>query len=162
MMKAKNLIKNGGFEEPSLGNTWKILDKLDSWDLSPNVEIGLGSIYNENWKTGQVAELDSDKNTSISQKFNTPKASLCVVKFDYLSRTGDESSSMKVSFNNKTIFEGFANDKALHQYQRTVLCQKGENLIKFEGTGSSNSYGITIDNVSVQVTGLDSLAVCLK
>ena len=157
-----NLLINGDFEIPSLGNSSKTLTELQGWKLNPNVEIGKGSIYNDNWKSGQVAELDSNQNTSISQSFNLNDASLCVIEFDYSSKSGDKNSSLLVNFNDIAIFDSFASDKDVHHFKKIVICQNGLNTIEFKGTGTSNTNGVTIDNVSVAPVNVDLLDNCLK
>lgn len=64
----KNLVINGGFENPPQYGYWNIYDGIEEWKGS-HIEIGNGKLYNRRWNS-QVCELDSDYvNVVMSQSF---------------------------------------------------------------------------------------------
>ena len=62
-----NICVNGDFEKPILKKKWKIFNKIPGWS-GEGIEIGRGTIYNKDW-TSQVVELDSNKNSEITQNW---------------------------------------------------------------------------------------------
>ena len=66
----KNIVINGGFEEPNQGERWTSLDKMPGWE-GKDIEVGWGKIYNKKWKS-QVVELDGKNNIKgyFEQKWN--------------------------------------------------------------------------------------------
>lgn len=65
----QNLITNGDFRNFNLGRrSWGVINNLDGWKLSGNIELGNKLNYNNNWSSDvkTVMELDVHSNQSIS------------------------------------------------------------------------------------------------
>jgi hypothetical protein len=71
LLKGKtDLIVNGNFEQPAVGQGWKIFPTIPGW-TGGQVEVGWGRIYNKLWaQTAHVVELDSNANSSIIQSID--------------------------------------------------------------------------------------------
>lgn len=65
-----NLLVNGKFEEPELKSGWRNLKSITGWKNSDTIEQGIGNIYNKNWGTKVVLELDASKNYCVEQSVN--------------------------------------------------------------------------------------------
>lgn len=65
---SRDLVVNGGFERPCQNGGWHTYDRIEGWEGTP-LEIGGGKLYNCRWNS-QVAELDSDNNYRLTQRFH--------------------------------------------------------------------------------------------
>jgi hypothetical protein len=66
----KNFIVNGDFTLGKAEGSWKIYtnNQITGWLPGPEIEVGLGQIYNSVWGGSQwISELDANKNTAITQ-----------------------------------------------------------------------------------------------
>lgn len=54
---------------------------------------------------------------------------------------------MAVLWNGIQVTEIFPKDYNIHTYTTEVEAKVGENIFNIAGTGTSDSYGMTIDNV---------------
>lgn len=147
--KENNLIKNGGFEDPDLKGKWSIFNEINGWDATNHIEVGKGSIYVNTWGYSQVAELDANENTTISQIVQLEENTKCSLEFEYASRTGDQSSGLNVRWNGKLVYAASPFNKTVYTVNVKVLGKDGDNKLEFEGTGNSDSLGMTIDEVQL-------------
>jgi len=60
-----------------------------------------------------------------------------------------QSCQLNVIWNDVILTTIIPNDYQVHTYNLIVKVDGGENKLQFEGAGSSNSFGITIDNVKL-------------
>ena len=144
------LIVNGGFETPDYKGSWG-LQPAPGWTTgNAPIELGRGTIYNGSWKTGQVCELDSTANAEISQTVVLDAKRDCVLQFDYAARTVALSSNgFSLKFNDQVLVANLTPiDYNVNKYTVNVEGVKGNNTIKIGGTNTSDSLGMTIDNVS--------------
>ena len=149
----RNAIVNGEFENPNLDKKKKILTRVPGWIVSPNVELGIGKKYNRGMNYGQVANLYSNMNSSISQVFNLEEESYCKVRFQYAVEGSVKKTSMKVFLNNQVIYSGSPMSKKVHYFDKIFVCKEGENTLTFKGT-STKKNGVAIDNVEVLVESI--------
>jgi hypothetical protein len=133
--------------------------------------VGQGSVYNAAWK-GQICELDGNHNDIISQtltfdiKYNlTPNADPATcsntatqsynLQFDWAPRTNGisklESSQANVWFNSDLVASLIPTDadKGVNHFSGNVAFSACINVLSFDGTGVSDSFGITISNVQL-------------
>ena len=145
------LIVNGGFEKPVYNGNWGLLDAEGWTHGNAPIEIGRGSIYNSLWgDNNQVCELDSTANSVISQIITLDARRECTLELDYASRVVVlETNGLTIKYNDKILEEKITPDNynVIH-YKATVEGKKGENKIELSGSNTSDSFGITIDNVS--------------
>lgn len=59
------------------------------------------------------------------------------------------SNQGKIFWNNQHIATLSPNNYHIHTFRRTVYASIGSNVLRIEGSGVSNSYGLTIDNVEL-------------
>ncbi|MCB0368719.1 MAG: hypothetical protein KDD45_04545 [Bdellovibrionales bacterium] len=73
------------------------------------------------------------------------------LSFEYACRNGVpfHSCSGNIVWNNEIILSIVPSDYAVHLVSIEVLVIAGDNSLQIEGTGLSNSYGLTVDNVKL-------------
>ena len=145
-----NLIKNGNFELPNINEKKDIINDVPNWIIEPNAHLGIGKKFNSKWLSGQgqVANLFTNQNSSLSQVFDMEEANFCKVKFQFAVEGSVKTTSMKVYLNDKLIYTGSPLSKNINYFNKIYVCKKGENKILFKGT-STKKKGVTIDNVEV-------------
>lgn len=146
----RNLIINGDFEYTDLSGGWKLLASIPGWVSKDGpIEVGRGTIYSPSWGSGQICELDTSKNVDITQKILLYKKTKCDLKFQYVSRTSNESSNFAVKWNDKVIFQDAPTDNKLYSKTITITGKDGYNDLVFSAQGTSDGLGMTIDNVEL-------------
>lgn len=165
----QNIVVNGGFQQPSVGNSWGIFSNIPGWS-GIAIEIGWGNIYNSAWNS-QVVELDGNANYQITQTFNfnsnfelvagiscsttsfQSKTLTYVLEFDYAARATGVSSAFTsradVIWNNVVVASINPQDYLVHHASISVQLKAGENVVSFDGASHSDSYGLLIDNVKL-------------
>lgn len=145
----KNLIVNGGFENPKVSVFFVYNNDIEGWKGN-SIEIGKGSIYNKNF-SGQVTELDASNNTSIKQilKFNESKR--CKLQFEYGANVNAnlDSCGIQIKFNDAIIFNEFPTFYTKNKVLLEVTTRVGNNTLELIGTGISDSYGAIVDNIQL-------------
>ncbi|CAM5999473.1 unnamed protein product [Sphagnum balticum] len=132
------------------------------------IEIGAGWFYNT-WPS-QVCELDGNVNYEITQTFwfdssfhqiAAPTVAACpnpapgvtltyTLQFSYAARQYYiNSSNAEILWNNIVIASLVPNDTLIHHVDIPVTLKVGDNILQFDGAGISDSYGITIHNVTL-------------
>src|SRR3954471_21640131 len=106
----KNLIDDGDFEDPDVGDMYQQYDKGDtigSW----HVDSGSVDLTGKWWdaaKGKQSLDLNGDRTGSISQELDTADGQKYVVRFSFAGNPDNENAekaTMKVQWNGKTIAE---------------------------------------------------------
>jgi len=153
-----NLVVNGDFEQTQCAYSWCIWNaqsvgnSVPGWTPSPEIEIGKGTVYNNALGTSWVAELDPNASTCIKQKIalQTGKHQL---GFDWAGRSGisADSNQFDVKLNGQVLKSIKPADSDVHR--DTVEFQidscPAESTIEFCGTGASDSYGSSVDNIKL-------------
>lgn len=136
---AHELIVNGSFENSTNG-----------WTGSGKIEIGDGNYYNDNFNTKKAAELDAWENITLSQVFNVDEDTTLACSFDGAARKGvDLSSNQAQVYINDVLYEDIKPENYnLHHFMFFADVKDGDNTIKFVGTGTNDTVGYVIDNVS--------------
>jgi opacity protein-like surface antigen len=174
-----NLIVNGGFETVGNGQatqlgydqgggTWgkfygsggpNSVDTVDGWtSFSPKVPIELGkpTTYGVTAGSGPslgnaVMELDTDENI-VAGQFFSGSTTTYTLQFYYAQRANVSGASgkFKVFFNDIQVgTEITPSSTTMTLWSGTVSGISGINTLKFQGTGTSDSFGVLIDNVAV-------------
>ena len=63
-----NIVVNGDFEVPDVGNAWDYFTNILGWEGKP-IEIVKGSLVNSGWNS-QVCELSSNTNFQLTQRWS--------------------------------------------------------------------------------------------
>jgi hypothetical protein len=168
-----NIVVNGNFASPNEYGSWSIQNDISGWN-GIGIEVGQGAIYNSGW-TGQVCELDGNKNYEISQSFTfdshynlvvSNTASPCnnpypgqtliyTLQFDWAPRTVGfsnlNSSMANILWNNVVIdsLVSSSSNSAINHAAYNVTLNAGTNILQIDGTSLSDSYGVSITNVQL-------------
>ncbi len=153
--KANNLIVNGSFENPNQGGGWGLNNPILGWsDVSgynpASLETGAGGIYGVTGFDGyQVMELDSTHNVVAQQTISGLNGSYSL-SFLYAQRAGQSPANASFDvFWNSTLVGSFGPTlNSMTLYTKTVA-GGANNTLQFVGTGTQDSYGAIIDNVSL-------------
>ena len=167
-VSSANIVKNGSFEAKSYGSGYSIVANdgvTGGWYAETDfLEIGAASVYGVTGQDGkQVLELDAKKNAKVSQNLTTTKSKYSVT-FSAALRKGKPSSTQggDLYWNNVKIASFLPTSSNMQSYKFTVV-GTGSDKLSFVGTGTSDSYGSLIDNVSVQAvpepTSMAAMAV---
>ncbi len=132
---------------------------IPGWSLSNGIEIQKG-IYTAQ-DGSQYAELDVINNTSISQTLSIIPGALSTIEFYYSPRPGQPASTLglDVKLDGNTIFSLAADGSSLSNtnwtlYTYTYTPSTSSANLVFTGTGTSDTFGAFVDNVSYsQVPG---------
>lgn len=151
-----NLIKDGSFESVVLSNrVAKSISSLAGWQVGANqVEVRnnlVGSAYDGN----NFVELDVRKNSWISQSFATVIGQTYEVSFFYSPRMGvaESSNGIKASAGQDDLqVSGSGVGKSGNiwkEYSFLFTADRDSETLVFSATGTSDSYGGSLDAVSV-------------
>lgn len=169
-----NLIVNGGFETPDI--------PTGSWQVYPNatltnwtVESGAGLEIQDHaagnpHSGGQLAELDSNDSSVISQTLTTVAGGKYRLTFWYSPRPGRPAgdntigATVKVVSNNAilvndtTIGAGVAggSNTSWTSFSYDFIAQDTATKVMFSDLGTSNSYGGYLDDISVRTLACSS------
>jgi hypothetical protein len=162
-----NLVQNGSFEAPDIGNGWILSGSLPGWTLEGgNVEIrqnAAGSAYDG----GQYVELDGTANMSIWQSISTVIGQAYEISFAYAPREGRSAADNPIAASwggvalpgSPFTGTGAASGNAWMVYTFNVVASSTSTILKFSGFGDSTSYGGSLDAVSVSAVPLPGAAL---
>jgi hypothetical protein len=151
------LVANGSFEADAVAsNTWVITQNITGW------QGGLYGIETRNNAVGTAydgnnfVELDTSANSSMSQSVGTYVGQV-LLSFYFSARpeTSAATNGLSVLFGGQNIAlsVGGNPDSVHHWQQYTGLFNLGgtsaTNILSFYATGTSDSYGTSLDKVSV-------------
>lgn len=150
---ADNLITNGSFEQDVISSKWTLLDDLTGWQRDgAQFEVQttrLGLIDAQDGS--QYIELDSTANYAIYQNVSTTAGQSYEVSFYYSPRIKDNSETNKaeVQWNGETILELNGDTRGWQSFTLTVTADSDTSELRFIGTGTDDTLGALLDNVSV-------------
>jgi hypothetical protein len=150
-----NLISNGSFETPNVGNgSWTIVNSLAGWN------VGSGGVEIRNNAVGSAfdglnfIELDTTGNSSISQNIAAQASGLFSLTLAYAPRAGVGSASngidiywdggLLASLNGSGIGNG-GNVWQSYAFQFNVFA--GVHTLRFVAVGNSDSLGGSLDAI---------------
>jgi len=167
-----NLIVNGGFEAPALPNgTWHVYSNADAGLTSWNVESGAGlEIQNHAAGTphggNQLAELDSNNSSSISQTVTTVAGGNYTLSFWYSPRPGRPAGDNTIGAKVKVVSNGTelvnavigsaavgGSDTNWQLFTYNFTAADASTKVIFSDLGTSNSFGGYLDDVSLVKQG---------
>jgi hypothetical protein len=164
-----NIVLNGDFSNPNVQGSWGLFNGISGWN-GVGIEVGYASNYGIG--TNQQCELDGSVNYEISQYFtfdnlynqisneniatcNSPQSAAALkytLEFDWAIRTlgaaNTDTSKANILWNDVVIASlGCNGNQGINHASLTVSLNAGDNFLQFDGTSSSDTYGVTIDNV---------------
>ena len=152
-----NLVVNGSFEDYTSVNagTWSIFGSGHGWTTGNNgVEIR-NAVAGSAEDGVRFAELDTTGNSWISQTIHTNANQLMELSFSYAPRAGVSAASNKIHafWNNQSlgIFTGNGNTTTswIDVTFDVQADASGFGVLKFAAIGTSDGYGGSLDNVSL-------------
>ncbi len=150
-----NLVVNSSFETPNNGSGWglSLTDGVaGGWYAEVDlIEIGAASVYGVTGQDqNQVLELDAKHNVKVSQNLTTA-AGVYKVDFSAALRSGVSQARQggDLLWNDQLVLSFLPGSTAMQGYTAYVT-GTGADKISFVGTGTDDSYGTLIDNVSVE------------
>jgi hypothetical protein len=153
--RADELIDNGGFEAPVQGGgSWNIYTSLPGWTGGQNgIELRnnvAGTAY-EGWN---FVELDTTANSCMYQDVDTLLGQEYLLSFYYAPRkdVAYESNGIELKFNGDWLLSASGDnntDPDWKEYHYTVFGTGGKDRVLFTALGVSDSYGGSIDKVSM-------------
>ncbi|MBE0348735.1 DUF642 domain-containing protein [Pseudoalteromonas peptidolytica] len=151
---ADNLVINGSFETSgSISGNWALFNDLQGWNRDgARFEIQKQSLGIINAQDGdQYLELDSTANYTIYQDIPTTAGKKYKVSFYYSARVVDNNSTnlARAWFGENTLATMNATTRGWSKYEFTVEATSSSTQLKFQGVGTSDSYGALLDNVVV-------------
>lgn len=151
-----NLLVNGSFEATAQANgSWNIYSPIPGWTANPAVEIR-DNVVGKAQEGSNYAELDANVNGSITQSFATIAGAEYTLSFWYSNRTDTAVATNGLSFglgSGWLAAPGLAvNNSGDNQWSHVnynFIAGSGTTTLSFMATGNSDSYGTSLDNVSV-------------
>lgn len=154
-----SLVVNGSFEDYTSVNagSWSIFGSGQGWTTGPlGVEIR-NAVAGSAADGLRFAELDTTGNSWISQTIHTNANQMLELSFSYAPRGGVLAASNKIQafWNGQSlgIFTGNGNTTTswLDLTFDVQADASGFGVLKFAATGTSDGYGGSLDNVSLNV-----------
>ena len=149
-----NLVSNGSFESNSLASgTWGIFygNSVKDWNLGPaGLEIRNG-IAGTAQNGLNFVELDTTKNSHIFQTITTVAGQMYNLSFWYAPRAGvsENSNGIAVSWGENQSFTVSGEGSGEWTKISFSVMGSGKDKLQFNAVGKSDSYGGSLDNVSL-------------
>ena len=160
-----SLLTNGSFESTTQASgTWNVYPSIDGWTTTsgPGIEIR-NNVSGTAQDGNNFVELDSHGNSWMSQTFSSP-GSVLDISYWYAARegTGASTNGIEIWLNGTDIGNLFTpgnsgngtNNTAWILYSANVTGIAGSNTLEFRAVGTSETYGGSLDNVSVNAVPL--------
>ena len=155
-----NLVTNGSFESmvgiaPLPSRNWDIYANLEGWTGDKNIELRKTGVSGNASDGDKFVELDTTSNNSMYQ--NITATGVVKLTFDYMARvhTG-ATNGLTFSFGGAPISvltnaSGGSNPSAWQHYMGyfDFGSTASTKTLRFTATSVSDSYGASLDNVSV-------------
>lgn len=154
-----NLIENGSFEDVTqAAGTWHIYTKnFAGWQVNKTYGVELrNNVAGAAFDGVNFVELDTTGNSWISQTFDTTVGQTYKVSFYFAPRTGVAADSNDISalINGATALTASGSGvgvsgNAWKEYSFNFVAAGDLSTLGFKAGGLSNSYGGSLDNISV-------------
>lgn len=156
-------IVNGSFEDNSVANgTWNIFynGSVNGWSSGPSPDYGIeirNNVAGQAYDGVNFVELDTTRNSVAYQGITTTAGEVYNLSFAYSTRPGvtgpADTNNLSVFWNGASLgtFGGInasstTNNWILYTVQVTGT---GADVLRFAATGTSDSYGGSLDAVSI-------------
>lgn len=152
---ASSLVVNGSFEaDIQPANTWAIYPNLTGWTGGPNGIELRNNVAGTAFDGVNFVELDTTANSLATQIIGTTNGQIYNLSFAYAPRTGIPASSNGIEvFWNSTSLGTFTGDGTVSSawtlYTLSVLGTGAGDALKFVAVGTSDSFGGSLDDVSL-------------
>lgn len=159
---ASSLVVNGSFESPDQpSGSWNIYSSIPGWTSTNGIEIrdshtGLAS------HGTQFVELDTTRNSEMSQSIATQAGYQYRLTWDYSPRIGQPSGTNGISvfWNNVLLSTITATGGGSNIWSSltALVVGTGNDVLRFAAIGTSDSLGGNVDNVALNAVPLPAAA----
>lgn len=153
-----NLLTNGGFEAPALGNgAWNVFPSIPGWRTTagPGVEVQAGAA-GAPAEGRQLAELDSNAPSAIAQDVNTSPRQRYEIRLSFAARGGTArgTNRLAIVWEGQVIArvdaDGMGSDQPRWVTVSYFVTARGRQAtLELRDEGAADSLGTYVDNVSV-------------
>ena len=173
-----NLLTNGSFEDVGMADgiqtlasgTWKNFLTLPGWTSNANGIEVRNNVSGSAQHGSNFVELDTTRNSIAMQSLSTVAGTMYELSFYFAARPG--TASRPSDTNNIAVFwndvllgtsTGIGSGTVHNwlRYSFSVLGTGGNDKLEFRAAGTSDSYGGSLDNVSLAVPEPGSIALVL-
>lgn len=148
-----NLISNGSFESVSVANgSWATLGSLAGWTVGPQQVELRNNVAGSAFAGLNFVELDTNRNSWISQTFTTVAGASYHLSFMWANRPdhrGAASNGISWQFG---ALSGVVGDNAVTawtKFERDFVATDSSTTLRFAAMGSGDGMGTSLDAVSV-------------
>jgi hypothetical protein len=150
--RADELITNGSFEDPAItAGNWYIYNSIDGWQGLDQIEVR-NNVAGTAFDGVNFVELDADYNSSMFQVVSTTADQDYKLSFYYAPRidVAEESNGIALFFNDLSLgtVKGYSHTPSWVNFS-FIVKGTGSDKITFSAVGDSDSYGGSIDKVSM-------------
>ncbi|OWQ93715.1 hypothetical protein CDN99_04490 [Roseateles aquatilis] len=161
-----NLLTNGSFESTVVGSgSYTIVNSTAGWTVGPNGLEIRNNVAGSAFDGVNFVELDTTANSWISQTLNTVFGATYTMSFAYANRPdqlGAASNGLSWSIGSLSGLVGNNTNTTWQTFTTTFTGTGSPMTLKFAAAGISDSYGTSLDKVSVTaVPEPESLALLL-
>jgi hypothetical protein len=160
-VQASNLVVNGSFEDnvQNLGS-WNIYNNLTRWTGSSNIELR-NNVAGTAQLGSNFVELDTTANNAMWQTIHIVQPGSYELSFWYAARPDNASRTQTADTDKLGWSFGNSSGEVLPNWKvagatswqqfvtSLTFDQTGDQVLRFSALGQSDSYGGSIDNVSI-------------
>jgi hypothetical protein len=162
-----DLITNGSFEDPGIvSGKWHTTRPGDivipGWTLTAGDSIELrNNVAGTAYDGSNFVELDSYANSAMSQTVDTDLNSQYTLSYWYAPRenVAEGSNGIELLFNDMSLGSITGSGSVIWSLQTFTVIGTGFDTITFRAVGTSDSYGGSIDMVSMELANEGPTAV---
>lgn len=170
---AATIVQNGSFEEHDPVSNWAVFDSIPGWTTASGagIEIQTNSTLGTiDARTGDsYVELDSRNNSSMEQVINFTTTGRHLLSFWYSPRRDLPLSNTIEYFFDGEMLGSITGPNGLETAvgkwteitAEFIVAAAGEYTLKFAATGTDDSYGGLIDDVSISAVPVPAGGVLL-
>lgn len=159
---ASSLIVNGSFESPDQpSGTWGTYASIPGWTSTNGIEIRDNHTGQASHGT-QYVELDTNRNSTMSQSVATQIGQQYYLTYDYSPRINQPSTTNGISvfWNNVLLSTITATGGGSNIWTSltALVVGTGNDVLRFAAVGTSDSLGGNLDNVALNPVPLPAAA----
>ena len=146
-----NLVTDGSFESTLVGyGDYTTVASTDGWTSTNGIEIRY-NIAGQAYAGNNFAELDTDRNSSISQSLTTTAGHHYELSFYVQDRAGDDPSTDGLTYTVNGVGGAVAGGVNANwtKYTYDFVAAGASTELTFNAAGTSNGYGSSLDAISV-------------
>ncbi len=157
LLASANLVTNGSFEDNlQSAGSWQIYSSLNGWTgMGYGIELR-NNVAGRAFDGVNFVELDTTRNSAMFQTISTALDQTYDLSFAYSPRqgVGADSNGIEVFWNDVSqgVFTGSGvgnSGNVWGEYHLSLTGAATTSMLTFKAVGASNSYGGSLDAVSI-------------